>query len=82
MVGGPIAGYSADPMILSVSEGSPSSGWWFSLINKAAVSLVGYSIALGYGSDDFGLQVGKSWGICGWGQRSVFKRRLAHALGK
>lgn len=62
-VAGPIAGVSADLMVLNVTAGSPIPGWSVGLINKAAIPVVGgYTISASYGSDGLAVQCGRSFG--------------------
>jgi hypothetical protein len=82
LVGGPIAGYSADLTILNVSAGSPSDGWSISLINKAAIPIGGYSLSTGYGSDGISLQGGRSFGpIYGWGAKACIQQKISSCTG-
>jgi hypothetical protein len=82
LVGGPIAGYSADLTILNVSAGTPSDGWSFSLINKAAIPIGGYSLSPGYGSDGLSFQAARSFGaIYGWGAKVCIQQKVSSCTG-
>ena len=75
LVGGPIAGYSGELTVLSISAGSPSSGWSVGLIKKAATPIGGCSVSLSFGSDGVGLQAGHSFTkVCA--QEKVARMRI------